>query len=293
MHSVEMTPIEIATQNDSNMDYFDAWGAEDADTLYTVLKHHLMDNNNINEIKIKCINALHPQSGRSLIHLACYRGHLERMYKLFVLIMGSTALQPSPVNITFTVTQLLCQTHCDLNINTRERHNDITPIMYAAREGHDHIIEYLVLTTDQTEVPKCLQELDLNAQDRDGYTALHYACINKHVHTVQVLSSQRECNVNLRDSQQRTPLHRAVECLQFALVKVLLDRKDIDINVQNHHGWTPLHYASYNQMQRTCSLLIDRGANVELKDSQGKKPLFYGYGFWEEEGGCSCPKHKK
>ena len=50
---------------------------------------------------------------------------------------------------------------------------------------------------------------DINLQDKYGYSALHYACRNNHVHVVQKILSTYDVNINLVTNGGATPLMRA------------------------------------------------------------------------------------
>ncbi len=211
-------------------------------------------------------NKLDESSGKALIHLACQYGQLDVIKFLW---------------------NMKTRDFHSIDFNCKEKFNQMTGLHFAAREGQDDIIRFFISQHSMQN-----NFIDFNAQDKDGYSALHYACMNKHVHTVIAIIGLPECNVNVKDNYNRTPLHRAIEYHQLGLVKALVNRKDVQINIQDNNGWTPLHYASYNQMKTTCMILLKNGANVELKDKEGHKPLYFGYGYFEdEEGGCSCPKH--
>ena len=43
-----------------------------------------------------------------------------------------------------------------------------------------------------------------------------------------------------------------------------------DINVQDQFGHTPLHWASFNGVLRVVHQLLDRAADVEVKNDEGK-----------------------
>jgi hypothetical protein len=68
------------------------------------------------------------------------------------------------------------------------------------------------------------------------------------------------------------PLH--VACLAGCsdLISVLLEN-GADINIKDHHGNTPLHLALCKDARSTSLLFLQRGANITLKNSKGKTPL--------------------
>jgi ankyrin repeat protein len=47
---------------------------------------------------------------------------------------------------------------------------------------------------------------------------------------------------------------------------------------QQSHGWTPLHYAAFYGDVELVQLLLDRGANANVKDGRGRTPLFVTHG---------------
>jgi ankyrin repeat protein len=55
------------------------------------------------------------------------------------------------------------------------------------------------------------------------------------------------------------------------------------VNIQTKGGWTALHIASYNNLGEICHILIKHNANQSLKDKNGIKPLFWGYGFFNQK----------
>jgi ankyrin repeat protein len=157
----------------------------------------------------------------------------------------------------------------------------ITALHMACREGRLDVARYL------------LKEAlaNVNEQDRDRYTPLHYASINGHVPIVELLIAHPGINVNLTDDQRRTALHRAIEKGKSEVAHLLIVKGHADLNIQNNHGWTALHYASYQENRNLCQMLLHHGANTNLKDREGRQPLFWGYGTWhDEKGGCTCPK---
>jgi ankyrin repeat protein len=161
--------------------------------------------------------------------------------------------------------------------------NRITPLHFAARGGFVDIVKYLIQTG-----------ANVNMQDRDNYTAMHYAALNGNRAIVDLLLQVQGIDVNLVDYQQRSPLHRAVEQGNTAIAHDLIVKAKANVNLQNNHGWTPLHYASYNQKKVICEALLKHGANVHLKDKDGKQPLFWGYGTWNPDDrpfACGCPHH--
>ena len=48
---------------------------------------------------------------------------------------------------------------------------------------------------------------------------------------------------------------------------------DVDVKAESSDEWTPLHYAAYSSQKEVAELLIDKGADVNAKDKNGKTPL--------------------
>lgn len=111
------------------------------------------------------------------------------------------------------------------DINKRNDYKQ-TPLMIAAAGAYEEVIN-----------PLLQHNPDLDAQDKKGDTALHYA---------------------LDDRQYTLP--------------ILLKTK-ININLANYKGETPLHKAVKNGYDRDTALLLRHKANACLKDKQGQTPL--------------------
>ena len=70
-----------------------------------------------------------------------------------------------------------------------------------------------------------------------------------------------------------TPLGQAAIKGDEAVVELILKRK-ADVNArQGKLGWTPLHHAIYRRHKAVIRLLLEHGANMDLKDTIGNIPL--------------------
>ena len=154
-------------------------------------------------------------------------------------------------------------------------------------------------------------KINPNAQDGDGWTALHHACnkweneflmvmllrnpavrvdiVNVDGNTVLHtfcqkyknpkceeafnMLIQRGANVNAKNSQRETPLHKAVinPRIRMILVELLL-KAGARVN-ESVKGGTPLHYAV--QLSRTdlVTILMANGADLSIKDANGDTPM--------------------
>jgi len=116
---------------------------------------------------------------------------------------------------------------------------------------------------------------DINEKDGEGRTPLyHAACLGNQVDVVRHLLA-RGANVNLGD-KTFTPLYGAVYHSHYDVAKVLIDN-GADVNVRQHEGMTPLHLAiefSYTQNPTDIiEYLLAHGARADLRDNQGNTPL--------------------
>ncbi|XP_067656472.1 ankyrin repeat domain-containing protein 50-like [Haliotis asinina] len=203
-------------------------------------------------------------NGDNVLHIACSGGHIE-MVK-YVL------------------------SHTKLNINSRGRYGR-TPLMKAAYFGHNRVFELLVLRGGNVSVI-----------DADGDNILHTACYGGHIEMVKYVLLHTKLDINSRGRYGRTPLmkaaysghNRVFELLvmrggnvsvidadgdnilhtacyggHIEMVKYVLLHTKLDINSRGQSGRTPVMLAARKGQERVFQLLVDRGANVSLKDDFG------------------------
>lgn len=70
-----------------------------------------------------------------------------------------------------------------------------------------------------------------------------------------------------------SPLHFAVECDYMTIAEILLN-KGADANGRDNEGRTPLHYAASSFDPSMARLLIEHGADVNARDDARQTPLF-------------------
>lgn len=133
----------------------------------------------------------------------------------------------------------------------------------------------------------CLKGADLNAKDDDGNTLLWTALINLDEDVASVLV-QYGCDTNCwgpgPSGCWQTLLHKALdennEDIACFLIRSGCDvdctRKpspDGEGDEEAYDGQTPLHLACTWGLERVVQSLLEFGANVNTKDSEGKSPL--------------------
>lgn len=108
---------------------------------------------------------------------------------------------------------------------------------------------------------------NVNSQDMNGQTALHYLAASGSFECVKMLIN-RGANVNLRNKYRMTALHFAEsECVQL-----LIDH-GANVNQQSMNGETVLHVATNYGKVDVVQKLLDAKADVNLRDAEGRTAL--------------------
>jgi uncharacterized protein len=181
------------------------------------------------------------------------------------------------------------------NIDARHINND-TPLIIAAREGHEEVVRYLLhrkgkkadaaLQNNQGETAMIaaikagsvsLAALVLRAgaptqaRDEDGATIVFHAANLGHDKLIDALA-QAKADLNIPDHRKITPLMQAIKAEQHPAAAALLQNK-ADMDLQDEHGMTALMHALLSNGAATPQALIGLGANLQLRNRDGRTAL--------------------
>ena len=96
--------------------------------------------------------------------------------------------------------------------------------------------------------------VNINIQENDGWTALHWAIIRDRKDCVELLIKSG-INVNIQTEYGWTALHYACNYGHKDCVELLIKAGGIDVNVQDEDGDTALYLASYHGHTEIVTLL--------------------------------------
>jgi ankyrin repeat protein len=119
--------------------------------------------------------------------------------------------------------------------------------------------------------------VDVNAQDKDAWTSLHWAAFKGRVEVAQVLLDHG-ANAKLETEKGETALNLASlgeydsEENGVSVVRLLL-RRGVDVNAQDKVAWTSLHWAAFKGRVEVAQVLLDHGANAKLETEKGETAL--------------------
>ncbi|XP_021747750.1 ankyrin repeat domain-containing protein, chloroplastic-like [Chenopodium quinoa] len=114
-------------------------------------------------------------------------------------------------------------------------------------------------------------DVDINAADQDGLTALHKAITCKKQAIINYLLRE-SADPFSRDKDGATLMHYAVRTASSQIIKTLL-LHNVDINLQDNDGWSPLHLAVQARRTDVVRLLLMKGADKTLKNKDNLTAL--------------------
>jgi ankyrin repeat protein len=139
----------------------------------------------------------------------------------------------------------------------------VSPLMFAA----------MYLDTDCCEAFR-ENGADIAKMDMWGRTAMHYAATQGKVDTMAWLYNHG-LPYDDEDEAGVTPLFCAAETNQISAVTWLAQALAADIHHRDYMGRTALHWASREGSLDVVSWFLQNGANVNVRDRDGVKPITF------------------
>ena len=141
------------------------------------------------------------------------------------------------------------------------------PLLFELKHGfQEHVFE--IIRDDPN--------MDVNARDEFGRTALDYAVIEGYLNVLYTLLSRPDLKVNAQNDAGSTALHLAVSNDDAAAVELLLKHKGINVNATDKHGRIPLHLAAETgALALVKALLRHTQVRRSTQDNRGFTALDY------------------
>ena len=153
------------------------------------------------------------------------------------------------------------------NVNTRGGYFGTTPLMEAAIEGHDQVVEELIR-----------EGAHVNVKDRYQQTALCWASWSGHCNIVKTLCAAG-ADTNVPVQWGDTPLMWAAWRGSYEMVCELI-RAGANVNIVTSRRWlglaagsTALHFAAENNKIKCGVVLVEAGADMTVRNKYTKSPL--------------------
>jgi ankyrin repeat protein len=167
------------------------------------------------------------------------------------------------------------------------KENGLSPIMIAAYHKEPTIASFLadktvVLTIFEAAATGKINHVIrllardpqlVNAYAEDGFQPLGLACFFGHYETAEYLvKAGAPLNSPSHNNLKAAPLHSATAGRYERIVKLLLDH-GADPNVREQNGFTALHAAAQNDDVEIIRLLLLGGADLTIKSTSGKTAM--------------------
>lgn len=141
------------------------------------------------------------------------------------------------------------------------------PLHFAVRAGCESIVRLLLEKT----------QADLHrAEKRTKQTPLHYAAESSPEEIMKILLAQPRIPSRATDSFGYTPLQRAMKTRQdyHSIARLLVNQDPGSLNIKDGSGATPLGQACADGPADFVRFLVEKGADLELSgDDKGNRPL--------------------
>ncbi|RBR10782.1 uncharacterized protein FIESC28_09313 [Fusarium coffeatum] len=162
-----------------------------------------------------------------------------------------------------------------------------------------HLAAYFGLSS----LARCLLDRGFAPDQMDSghRTPLSYAAEYKQETIVRLLLARDDVDPDSPSADGETPLMLAVMNGHKAIFELISERSDIRINKWDTYGKTALHWAVTARDKSIVARLLERGADLEMEDSQGQTVLSVAAGngdtsmvsFLLHNGANSNPKQKE
>ena len=159
------------------------------------------------------------------------------------------------------------------DINARDI-NGSTLLHFASRYAEQEIVEFLLKSNP----------ISVNATNNIQATPLMFACMDGGRLDNMKTLIQYGADINARDLNDKTLLHFASGYSNQEIVEFLLMSNQISVNATNNNQATPLMFAcSDGGRLDNMKTLIQYGANINARDSNGSTLLHYASGCSKQE----------
>lgn len=217
----------------------------------------------VNELIDDIDVSLQDNHGTSSLMVAAHKGHIAVVEALInhgaVVNMKNnsdiTALSLVANTRYFNIAKLLVEKGA--NVNHQDWIGDTALINASYKNSHD-IVSMLIENG-----------ADVNLVNNKGRNALIYALYYGHQELAELLI-KKGSELNIQDNSGLTPLSLAITDENLT---TLLINRGVNLDVQDENGFTVLMTVVENAKHNDVRMLVKKGANVHLKNDEGKTAL--------------------
>ncbi|KAE8358042.1 ankyrin repeat-containing domain protein [Aspergillus caelatus] len=170
-------------------------------------------------------------------------------------------LQAASYNGHRQIVEILLKNGADVDNRLGELGEFSNPLQDASFRGHQQIVEVL-----------SKHAADINATRGRRGNPLHAVSSQGHQQIVKVLL-QHGADIDGKGGRYASPLSAALMEGHQPVVEIIL-RHGADLNsVSSLRGWTALHVVSFIGHMEAVKLLLEKGADITVRDHEGRTPL--------------------
>jgi ankyrin repeat protein len=171
---------------------------------------------------------------------------------------GRTAFLLAIITGDEDLVRILAETPA-VNVNV-EDNGGLSALMLACRDGHLHIVKYLLRECKKFLVP-------IDATDKKGQTAISHAVSGDRADAaiVKLLLDSNASTTRTVPPRNRNLLILAAIRGSLQIVKLLCETNELDIDAVDIDGYSALSKAAMNNRSNVVRLLLEKGADPNLR----------------------------